>query len=187
MSQMARGGAVSARVVATPLGPCCVNWSATGLTRVRLEPDWSGCIVPDAEGDATPPWLDAALAALQAELAGGDGDLRTIPLDLARASAFERSVYDLARAIPRGETRSYGALAQALGDPRLARAVGVALGRNPVPFVVPCHRVVAAGGQLGGFSMPGGSALKRRLLEREGAIVPAEAPLLDWGQDHVLS
>jgi methylated-DNA-[protein]-cysteine S-methyltransferase len=174
-----------ARVVATPLGPVRLSWSATGLTRLRLEPGWREGTAPGTPDDAIPPWLEAALAALRTELAGGIADLTMIPLDLASASAFERSVYGLTRAIPRGETRNYGALARSLGDPRLARAVGVALGRNPVPFVVPCHRVVSASGQLGGFSMAGGPAFKRRLLEREGAIPQAATPLLDWGQNPV--
>jgi methylated-DNA-[protein]-cysteine S-methyltransferase len=79
-------------------------------------------------------------------------------------------VYDLTRAIPPGQTRTYGEIATALGDVGASRAVGQALGQNPVPLIVPCHRVLAANGQLGGFSANGGAARKTQLLEIEGAL-----------------
>jgi methylated-DNA-[protein]-cysteine S-methyltransferase len=79
-------------------------------------------------------------------------------------------VFEIARTIPPGRTLSYGEVAQALGDATLARAVGQALGRNPFPIIVPCHRVLAAGGKAGGFSAPGGVKTKARLLEIEGAF-----------------
>src|SRR5206468_215087 len=90
-------------------------------------------------------------------------------LDLGAATSFERAVFDATRAIPPGRTRTYGEVARAIGRPGAARAVGAALGRNPVPVVVPCHRVVGARGALVGFSAEGGVELKRRLLELEGA------------------
>ena len=83
--------------------------------------------------------------------------------------AFDRSVYEAARRIPRGEVLSYGELAAQIGAPRAAQAVGRALGRNPVPIIVPCHRVLARGGGSGGFTAPGGLATKFRMLEIEGA------------------
>jgi methylated-DNA-[protein]-cysteine S-methyltransferase len=86
---------------------------------------------------------------------------------------FHRRVYDVARAIPPGETLSYGEVAARLGEPAAAQAVGRALGRNPFPIVVPCHRVVAANGALHGFSAPGGIETKRRMLAIEGALAPA--------------
>ncbi len=91
-------------------------------------------------------------------------------------SPFRRAVYQAARAIPRGETRTYGQIAAAIGKPRAARAVGQALARNPIPLVVPCHRVVAANGDLRGFSAPGGTALKARLLAWERATQAHPSP-----------
>ena len=86
--------------------------------------------------------------------------------------ALARRVYEVARTIPPGATLTYGEIAARLELPGAARDVGQALGRNPFPLVVPCHRVVAAGGRLGGFSARGGAATKRRLLAIEGAIAP---------------
>jgi methylated-DNA-[protein]-cysteine S-methyltransferase len=86
-------------------------------------------------------------------------------------------VYACTRAIPPGRTRTYGEIAAALGDPGLSRAVGQALGRNPWPIVIPCHRVTAVDGRAGGFSAPGGAATKLRLLDIEGALAPETLPL----------
>ena len=82
-------------------------------------------------------------------------------------AGFHRRVYDAARAIPPGKTLAYGEIAERIGAPGAARAVGQALGRNPFPIVVPCHRVLAAGGKIGGFSAHGGTATKRRMLAIE--------------------
>jgi methylated-DNA-[protein]-cysteine S-methyltransferase len=90
---------------------------------------------------------------------------------------FNRRVYELARAIPPGSTRTYGALATQLGDPKLAREVGQALGLNPFPIVIPCHRVVAANGRVGGFSAPGGQHTKLRLLALEHTSPNGTLPL----------
>src|SRR5207245_8475160 len=96
-------------------------------------------------------------------------DLSVIVLDMERVSPFHRRVYEAARAIPAGATLSYGDVATRLGAPGAARAVGQALGRNPFAIVVPCHRVLAAGGKVGGFSANGGITAKLRLLSIEGA------------------
>jgi methylated-DNA-[protein]-cysteine S-methyltransferase len=98
---------------------------------------------------------------------------------LSACSEFERAVYAAARAIPRGETRTYGELAAALGQPGAAQAVGLALGRNPVPIVIPCHRILAASGGTGGFSAPGGVATKFRMLAIEGAVRGSESGLFE--------
>lgn len=90
------------------------------------------------------------------------------PLDLSPYSDFQRRVWEVARTIPYGEVRSYQWIGGKLGNPRGGRAVGGALGRNPVPVIVPCHRVIRKDGHLGGFSGPGGIELKRKLLELEG-------------------
>ena len=114
---------------------------------------------------------------MTALLHGEPTDLSGVPLDMDRVPSFERQVYELARRIPPGETVSYGHIATQLGDVRLARDVGQALARNPFPIVVPCHRVIAAGGKLGGFSARGGVATKQRLLSIERAHVSWQLPL----------
>ena len=106
-------------------------------------------------------------------------DLSFVTLDVERVAPFERSVYERARAIPSGATRTYGEIAAELGDPGAARAVGQALGRNPFPIVIPCHRVLAAGAGLGGFSAAGATATKARLLEIEGAKTGRTRGLFD--------
>lgn len=112
-----------------------------------------------------PAWIQATRSALTQLLAGGPaGEIP--PLDLRAGTEFQRSVWEALRAIPPGRTRSYGELAAQVGRPGGARAVGQACGANPIPLLIPCHRVLAAQGRLGGFS--GGLAWKRRLLEREG-------------------
>lgn len=128
--------------------------------------------VPADSGRELPAPVARAIKALTALLAGQRIDLGDVPLDLLTLPDFDRRVYEIARTIPPGETLTYGAIAQRLGQPGAAREVGAALGRNPFPLVVPCHRVVAAGGKLGGFSAAQGTVTKRRLLEIEGALPP---------------
>lgn len=115
------------------------------------------------------------VAAATAHLAGAHDDLLWVALDDAHVPEAARAVYALARAIPVGETRTYGEIARALGKPGAARAVGQALGKNPFALVVPCHRVLATGGASGGFSAPGGVDTKARMLTIEGARVPWRA------------
>jgi methylated-DNA-[protein]-cysteine S-methyltransferase len=109
-------------------------------------------------------------------LRGEPGDLSSIPLDMDPEPPFRRRVYESARSIPRGETMSYGALATLAGAAGSARVVGQALARNPFAIVVPCHRVIAAGGNIGGFSANGGIATKLRLLAIEGHDKSAPGP-----------
>lgn len=110
------------------------------------------------------PLLDAVRDAILRYLEDGV-PIPDFPLDLRKGTEFQRNVWEALRRIPFGETRSYGDLATSLGRPGSARAVGRACGRNPLPLLVPCHRVVAAGGKLGGFS--GGIHIKEALLDRE--------------------
>ncbi len=117
-----------------------------------------------------------AIERIQASLRGEPVELADIPLDEAGLPEFHCRVYAAARRIARGSTRTYGVIAAELGDPGAARAVGQALGRNPWPIVVPCHRVLAAAGRPGGFSAPGGTATKMRLLAIEGAAVSGQLP-----------
>ncbi|MBP7002344.1 MAG: methylated-DNA--[protein]-cysteine S-methyltransferase [Amaricoccus sp.] len=122
-----------------------------------------------------PPDAAAAIAGIVAHVAGAPADFDGLSLDEAGVEPFERQVYAALRRVARGETTTYGALAAAVGAPGAAREVGAAMGRNPWPIVVPCHRVLAAEGRLGGFSAPGGAETKRRLLALEG-VHPGGTP-----------
>jgi methylated-DNA-[protein]-cysteine S-methyltransferase len=133
--------------------------------------------LPDALEAEPPPQIAGVIADICDLLAGGKPDFAGAVLDMAATPDFDARVYAIAREIRPGETLTYGELAERLGDRRLARDVGQALGRNPWPIVVPCHRVTAAGGKLGGFSAPGGAATKLTLLAIEGAAAAAQADL----------
>jgi methylated-DNA-[protein]-cysteine S-methyltransferase len=164
----------------TALGRCAIAWSPRGIRAVTLPGGPSARIrrrAPGASERPPPPAIAAVVSALCALLRGESSDLAAAPLDFGGVAPFPRRVYEAARAIPRGATRTYGELASRLGAPGEARAVGEALARNPFPLIVPCHRVVAAGGRLGGFSAPGGAATKRRLLALEGALASAQGEL----------
>jgi methylated-DNA-[protein]-cysteine S-methyltransferase len=160
----------------SPIGPIGLAWTIAGISALQLPAATEAATRAllrrrgGAEQSDPPPTIGAAILRIQALLGGMPDDLADIALDLAGVTPFELSVYDLARKIPPGRTLTYGVIAARLGDPAAARAVGVALGRNPVAIIIPCHRVLAAGGADGGFSAPGGIATKRRLLEIEGAI-----------------
>jgi len=123
----------------------------------------------EARETAPPQEIEAAIADIRRLLDGHKQDLSRIDLDMSAVPDFEQRVYAETRSIPPGETLTYGDIATRLGDVGLSRAVGQALGRNPFAVVVPCHRVLAAGGKSGGFSAVGGVDTKRRLLEIEGA------------------
>jgi methylated-DNA-[protein]-cysteine S-methyltransferase len=110
-----------------------------------------------------------AIDGIVALLRGEHRDLKDVTIDAGDLPEFNRKVYDIARTIPPGATLTYGEVAERLGDKLLARDVGQALGQNPIPLIVPCHRVLAAGGKTGGFSAPGGVVSKLRLLTIEGA------------------
>jgi methylated-DNA-[protein]-cysteine S-methyltransferase len=138
--------------------------ASTEATRDRLQRFW-----PDAE--ATPPTATASrtIDGITALLAGTPDPMDDVVIDLGAVSDFRRGVYEVARTVGPGDTITYGAIASRLGAPHAAREVGQALGANPVPLIVPCHRVLAAGGKLGGFSARGGVTTKSRLLAIEGA------------------
>jgi methylated-DNA-[protein]-cysteine S-methyltransferase len=132
-----------------------------------------------AHETAPPAHVSQALEGIVALLRGEDRDLSAITLDMDRVPLFNQRVYEIARTIPPGGTLTYGEIAKQLGMPEAARAVGQALGENPFPIIVPCHRVLAAGGKLGGFSANGGVETKRRLLEIEGALAVGGRTLWD--------
>lgn len=162
----------------TSLGRAGIAWNDRGLIAVELPDVGQGkplarlraAAGSDAPSDAHDlPWIADAIARLTRYFDGADEDLSTIPLDYSSAPPFHRKVYDVACRIDRGQILTYGDLAAQAGSPGASRAVGQALARNPLPILVPCHRVVAAGGKPGGFSAPGGLITKARLLALEGA------------------
>lgn len=160
----------------TPIGICAVLWRGGRITGSALPAPLTerlDAVIarnhPGVREAGPPPFVAAAIAAITALLSGEARDLADIPLDLDDLGDFERRVYALARDIAPGETRTYGDLARDLGDVSLSRRVGQALGRNPFPIIVPCHRILAAGGGTGGFSAPGGVDTKFRILEIERA------------------
>jgi methylated-DNA-[protein]-cysteine S-methyltransferase len=159
----------------TALGACGIAWGAGGIVAVQLPDADERALrraVPGASRAAPPANVSRAIAEIVALLEGEPRDLSAVALDMERVPEFNRRVYAAARAIPHGEKLTYGEVAERIGERGAAQAVGQALGRNPFPIVVPCHRVLAARGGLGGFSAPGGVATKRRLLAIEGAGAP---------------
>ncbi len=134
-------------------------------TRTRI-----GRLAHASAATSPPPEIAAVIARVVRHLARDWQDFGDVPVDLAGTETFAQQVYTAARAIPPGETRTYGALARSLGQPGASQAVGQALGRNPIPLIVPCHRIVAADGKGGGFSAHGGLTTKARLLAIEGAM-----------------
>ncbi len=152
----------------TALGRCGIVWSERGVV-ASLLPDASPARLVRRHPTATlvdelPPAIAHAVDGIRALLAGEVRDLSDIQLDERGIPEFRRQVHALTRAIPPGQTRTYGEIAAALGQPGAARAVGRAEGDNPFPPIVPCHRVMGAGGEPTGFSAPGGVETKRRML-----------------------
>ena len=170
----------------TAIGRCGIAWGPRGIAGVQLpEPRDADTRArlskrcPGAVEGVPPTEVLGAVDDIVALLAGEPRPLDAIALDMHDVPEFHRRVYEVARGIPPGETLSYGEVAARLGAAGAARAVGQALGRNPFPLVVPCHRVLAAGGRLGGFSANGGLATKLRLLSIEGARAGAQLPLFE--------
>ncbi len=169
---------VHACLFATPLGDCGLAWSAAGVVAVQL-PESSPTAtrarllrhLPGATTAAPSAMARLAMDGIVALLGGAAVDLGDVMLDDARIAPFPRRVYDVARKILPGSTLTYGEVAVRVGEPGAARSVGQALGANPFAIIVPCHRVVAAGGAIGGFSAGGGAFTKRRLLAIERARV----------------
>jgi methylated-DNA-[protein]-cysteine S-methyltransferase len=168
----------------TVLGVCGVAWSQEAIVGVQLpETDARAARArlarrhPQA-GDLTPPpVVRGAIDGVTRLLAGEPLDLLDVVLDYGAASDLHLRIYGVVRAIPPGRTLTYGEVARAVGEPRAAQAVGQAMGRNPCPIIMPCHRVLGADGKLGGFTAPGGVNTKLRLLEIEGATTVDALPL----------
>jgi methylated-DNA-[protein]-cysteine S-methyltransferase len=170
----------------TPIGSCGLAWRGDELagvqlperddqaTRARMRRRWPG------GREAVPPeTMQETIAAITALLRGQAADLAGVRIRLEDVPPFNRQVYQVTRGIPAGQTLTYGEVARQLGDVTLARAVGQALGQNPWPLVVPCHRVIGAGGRPGGFSGGEGTPTKLRLLAIEGAIPGVQRSLFD--------
>jgi methylated-DNA-[protein]-cysteine S-methyltransferase len=170
----------------TALGPCGLAWTERGIVAAQLpedDPAETRARLRARTGSAPeadpPPFVQDARDDVIALMQGAPVDFERTPLDLKRTPAFNRSVYAIARTIPPGATLTYGDIAQRLGDLTLSRAVGYALGKNPIPIIIPCHRVLAAGAKTGGFSAPGGVRTKLRMLAIEGALANDAPTLFD--------
>jgi methylated-DNA-[protein]-cysteine S-methyltransferase len=167
---------VNMTVFPTAIGDCGIVWNDAGVcgvqlpeatadaTRRRVQRNW-----PEATEGTPSPVAQRAIDGMIALLSGASDAMDDVEIDLGEVSDFRREVYDIARSVGPGETITYGEIAARLGAPGAAREVGQAMGANPVPLIVPCHRVLAAGGKLGGFSASGGVTTKSRLLAIEGA------------------
>lgn len=171
-------------VFETVSGFCGIAWSDNGITRFQL---------PTGDADATrrlllrrvsgakvaepTPEIASVIDAVRRYFEGREIDFSDLKLDLDGQDDLSKQIYALVRRLPWGQTTTYGALAKEIdADPRLARNVGQAMARNPIPLIIPCHRVLAAGGKVGGFSAPGGAASKVRMLELEGVVLAPEQP-----------
>lgn len=170
----------------TPIGRCAIVWRGPAIVGAALPELEEGLArqslqkrFPGAVEQSPSPHAAAAVDAIVRLLAGHRENFSGVTVDLSGLPQFERNVLELTFAIPVGETRTYGEIARAAGSPGAARAVGRALGSNPIPIIVPCHRVLGADGKSGGFSAPGGAATKLKILEIEGARRGSEAQLFD--------
>jgi methylated-DNA-[protein]-cysteine S-methyltransferase len=170
-------------------GWCGIAWNSVGITRFQLPASNAQTternLLRRLTGTEPGSPASAVLAAVDAAkryFAGEKTDFSDLQLDLNEQESFFKQVYAAARRVRWGQTTTYGALARELGaGAAAAREIGQAMARNPVALIIPCHRVLAAGGKVGGFSAPGGSAAKIRMLQLEGIQVgpppPAQHPL----------
>ena len=165
-------------------GICGIAWNGAGITRFQLPA--SDALATErnllrrlsgAVPGAPPPLVQEVVAAVELYFQGEDIDFSGVQLDLGEQQEFFKRVYAAARRIAWGQTTTYGALAKELGaGPEAARDVGQAMARNPVPLIIPCHRVLAAGGKVGGCSAPGGSTAKIRMLVLERVRIGPTPP-----------
>jgi methylated-DNA-[protein]-cysteine S-methyltransferase len=172
------------QVFETAGGFCGIAWTGAAITRFQLPTDSADATegamrrrLAGAAPGTPPPEVAKIIAAAQRYFAGETVDFSAVALDLDGQKEFSRRIYAALRRVGWGQTTTYGALAKEIGaGPEAARDVGEAMARNPVPLIVPCHRVLAAGGKLGGFSAPGGTATKLRMLALEGVRVGPPEP-----------
>jgi methylated-DNA-[protein]-cysteine S-methyltransferase len=171
-------------VFETASGFCGIAWSDNGITRFQLPTDHAAAterllLRRMSGGKAAEPTPDIAgvIEAVRRYFQGSKVDFSNLNLDLGGQDDVFKQIYALARRLRWGQTTTYGALAKEISDdPRLARDVGQAMAKNPIPLIIPCHRVLAAGGKVGGFSAPGGAASKARMLQLEGVVLAPEPP-----------
>lgn len=168
----------------TMLGYCGIVWKTPGpvgafpiaafqlpeatplLTEARVERRWEA-----KRAQSVPLPIQNIIRRVKLHLSGESQDFGDIELDLDGVGKFAKAIYQAARAVPAGQTTTYGQLAEAVGCAGAARTVGQAMSRNPVPLIIPCHRVIAAGGRRGGFSAHGGLMTKAKMLETEGVTL----------------
>jgi methylated-DNA-[protein]-cysteine S-methyltransferase len=171
--------AVQTHVFASDLGWMALAWTDKGLVRFTFGYPSAAATIASLEAETEwtttragdlPPWVADLAARLAGYAAGDEVRFDDVPLDLSHLTPFQRKVVTHCRKISRGNTRSYGELAAAVGAPGAARAVGTVMAKNRFPIIIPCHRVVGAGQSLGGFSAPSGLDMKRRMLALEGVI-----------------
>jgi methylated-DNA-[protein]-cysteine S-methyltransferase len=171
-------------VFETAMGFCAIAWGDAGVARFQLPTKNAESAerlmrrrAHGAEPGAPPNDVAAVVEAAKRYFAGEETDFSQVQVDLTGEDAFFAQIYDALRRVGWGRTTTYGALAKEVGAGReRARDVGEAMARNPAPLIIPCHRVLAAGGKIGGFSAPGGSKTKARMLELEGVrLGPPEA------------
>lgn len=167
----------------TDFGHCGMLWTGRGLAGFGLPVDDAALALehltrrrPEARAAAPDGAMAALVESVRRYFAGERTDFSAVDLDMPDIDPFGQAIYAAARRLGYGETTTYGALCARAGYPGAARETGTAMGRNPVPLIVPCHRVMAAGGKLGGFSAHGGVAVKRRMLALEGARAPDAVP-----------
>ncbi len=169
----------------TAFGFCGMAWNGAGVSRFQLPFRDAGATErallrrqPDLTPDSPSTEVSETITAVQRYFDGQRIDFSGVPVDLNGQDALSRRIYAATRRLSWGEATTYGTLAKALGaGPEVARDVGQAMAHNPVPLIIPCHRVLAAGGKVGGFSAPGGSAAKARMLQLEGVRVAAPPPV----------
>ncbi|MEM1402719.1 MAG: methylated-DNA--[protein]-cysteine S-methyltransferase [Pseudomonadota bacterium] len=169
----------------TPIGTCAIAWCGGQIVSTNLPEDsdeaTAARIVRRAgavESEA-PEFILGVSARIRRLLSGERVDLTDIPCDFGEADEFQVKVYEATRAVPPGRTTTYGELAVKMGDRHLAQNVGRAMGANPIPIIVPCHRVLGANGKLTGFSAHGGVNTKLRMLAIEGAQIGEDPGLFD--------
>jgi methylated-DNA-[protein]-cysteine S-methyltransferase len=168
----------------TSLGICGIAWqgpetknSSPAVLFLQL-PDTTEKLTEEKIAESTggqkadpPPSINGIAERIRTHLNGKVQDLSDIPVDLEGVGSFTRQVLTACRNIPAGRTMSYSELAQVIHRPKAARAVGQALARNPIPLIIPCHRVLTQAGRAGGFSAPGGVETKKRILAKEGVTI----------------
>jgi len=170
----------------TGIGRCGIAWGADGVVGVQL-PEAREIetrkrlfqLYPDAREIRPPPNVELAIEGIVALLRGAGGDFSDVTLDMGGIHVFNQRVYQITRAIPRGETRTYGEIAARLGAPGAVHSVARAIARNPFVIIVPCHRVLDAGGYADEISRHGGVISRRRLLSIEGVGNPGRKTLFD--------